>query len=222
MTAPSNREQLAGSLAVYLVADPEQSQRPLESDIEDALTAGVKAVQIRAKNLCDRDFFDLGQRLQVICRRHGALFIVNDRIDIALALGADGVHLGVQDVPLAVARHLVGEKALLGFSPETDDQVSTAAEQGADYIGVGPVFATSSKDDAYNPIGVAGVMRLVALSTLPVVGIGGITPTSAGDVIAAGAVGVAVIGAILRAPSAGEAAAALLEAVHLAKEMSHR
>ncbi len=220
MTASANHNQLAELLAVYVVADPEQSQRPLEHDIEDTLTAGVKAIQLRAKNLSDRDFFDLGQRLHVICRRHGALFLVNDRIDIALALAADGVHLGVKDLPLAVARQLVGETTLLGFSPEMDEQGSTAADQGADYIGVGPVFATSSKDDAYNPIGVAGVRRLAALSTLPVVGIGGITPASAGDVIAAGAVGVAVIGAVLRAPAAGEAAAALVASVHLAKEMS--
>jgi thiamine-phosphate diphosphorylase len=217
-----DHHSLSESLAVYLVADPEQSRRPLERDVDDALAAGVRTIQLRAKQLSDRNFFELGHHLRISCRSYGALFIVNDRIDIALALEADGVHLGVNDLPLPVARRLGGDQLIIGFSPETDEEAIAASEQGADYVGVGPVFVTSSKLDAFRPIGVAGVRRMAALSPVPLVGIGGITAITAGEVIAAGAAGIAVIGAVLRAPAAGPAAAALVNAVHTARLVGQR
>lgn len=206
-------EELARRLAVYLVADPEATKRDLVEDVVAAVDGGATAVQLRAKRLDDGDAWRLAIRLRQACRERGALFLVNDRVDLALASRADGVHLGLADLPLAMARWMAGPAFVIGYSPATVWQAADAARQSADYVGVGPVFATASKDDAGAPIGLDGVKERVAAAGLPTVGIGGITAENAAAVIGAGAVGVSVISAILGGSEPGTAAAELARAV---------
>lgn len=202
---------LAARLALYLVADPGQTAGDFIPAIKAALGNGVTAVQLRSKLGTDRQMLELAQNVAILCRAHGVLFLVNDRVDIALASGADGVHLGVDDLPVEDARRLLGPDSIIGFSPETDMQAQEARKRGADYLGVGPVVTTASKDDAGQPIGLDGLRRRVQLAGIPVIGIGGVTPANYHDVLATGAVGAAVISAILRAPDPGQATRAFRE-----------
>jgi thiamine-phosphate diphosphorylase len=145
----------------------------------------------------DREAIEIAGKLNNLCQLSRSLFVVNDRVDIALAVGAAGVHLGVDDMPLQDARRLSGSGVVIGYSPETDEQAASAAGRGADYLGIGPVFGTSSKSDAGDAIGLETLRRRVSLAGIPVVGIGGISPRNAAEVVEAGAVGVAVASAIL-------------------------
>lgn len=215
--ASGTTADLGARLALYLVADPDQTSRPLEDVVEDALAGGVTAVQLRAKSLPDRDVLWYARRLRDRCTAAGALFIINDRIDIALASGADGVHVGVGDLPVEDARALAGGKLIIGYSPETDEQGVSAADWGADYLGVGPVYGTATKTDAGDAIGLVTLGRRAHRAGIPVVGIGGITAANAAAVIEAGAEGVAVVSAILRADDARRAAADLAGVVRQAR-----
>lgn len=194
------REDLAAKLRLYLVADPDQSTHGLADAVEAALRGGVTAVQLRWKSATDRRLFEEARLLAALCQAHNALFFVNDRLDIALAAGADGAHLGVDDLPVEAARQLGGPGFLIGYSPETDAQATEAASAGVDYLGVGPVFGTSSKSDAGPSIGLETIKRRVGLAGIPVIGIGGIGATNARDIMRIGAAGVAVVSSILRSP----------------------
>ncbi len=198
-------------LRLYLVADPEHSDTPLVDAVESALAGGVTAVQLRAKSLTDRGMIDLGRQMREITARHGALLIVNDRVDIALAIHADGVHLGVTDLPPASARAIAPAGYLIGYSP--NDAADMAGTESADYYGIGPVFGTGSKADAGTALGLHAFADRVQGSPVPVVGIGGIDASNAGGVIERGATGVAVISAILRAPDPQDAAGRLRAAI---------
>jgi len=161
-----------------------------------ALDGGARMVQLRRKSASGRDLFEWALRIQALCREHGALFIVNDRVDIALAVHADGVHLGQQDMPVASARALLGPETLIGVSVSTPAEAASAAKEGADYLGVGHIFPTSSKDKPMPPIGTAAIRPIIEASELPVIAIGGIEVDNAAEVIKAGASGVAVISAV--------------------------
>lgn len=213
----SAREALAERLALYLIADPDVALSDLVATVEAAISGGATAVQLRAKRLTDREALALARALKERCDTAGTLFIVNDRLDLALAAGADGVHLGVDDLPIADARRLAGPNFVIGYSPETDEQTAGAKAAGADYLGVGAVFGTASKSDAGPPIGLGTLHRRVNLAGIPVIGIGGIGAREAGRIVSVGAVGVAVAGAILRAPNPEAAARALRDAVERAK-----
>ncbi len=210
-------DELAARLALYLVADPEATRRDLVADTIAALEGGVTAVQLRAKQGSDRELWELATRLRQVCQARSVLFIVNDRLDLALAVGADGVHLGLHDLPLAAARRIAGPRVLIGASPQTIADAVEAREQGADYVGAGPVFVTGSKADAGEPIGLDGLHDRALAAALPTVGIGGITIENAAAVIAAGAVGVSVISAILGAADPAAAARQLASAVAAAR-----
>lgn len=207
---------LPDRLRVCVIADPAQTDRGIMEIIRAALQGGATAIQLRSKSLLDRETFDLAQEVRLACDKHGALFIVNDRLDIALASGADGVHLGVDDLAIEAARQVAGDSFVIGYSPDSDEQAARAAERGASYLGVGPAFTTESKPDAGAPIGPALIGRRASLSGLPTMGIGGITPERVEPVIAAGACGVAVIGAVLHATDPRAATAALVRAVDAA------
>ena len=200
---------LADRLRLYLVADPDQTSGDFETAILAALRGGVTSVQLRWKSATDRELFARAATLCSYCRQFGALFFVNDRVDIALASGADGVHLGVDDLPIEAARAVGSPNLIFGFSPETDEQAVAAASRGASYLGVGPVYGTTSKADAGPAIGLNVIGQRAAETTLPIVGIGGISADNALAVIEAGAVGVAVVSAILRATDPERAARAL-------------
>ena len=206
--------RLRAALALYLVADPEQSASgDLVADTAAAITGGVTCVQLRAKHLSDFDALDLALPLASLCRRHGVPFLVNDRLDVALAVNADGLHVGLSDLPIPVVRRLGGERFLIGWSPETTEQAATSGAIGADYVGLGPVFPTGSKTDAGVAIGLDGLAARVAAAGIPTVGIGGISVVSAASVIRAGADGIAVISAILRNVDPQAAATALWRVV---------
>lgn len=176
------------------------------------MAGGITAIQLRAKGWTDLQLYDAGTRLRALCRDSGVLLVINDRVDIALAVDADGVHLGIDDLPVGEARRLLGQVGIIGYSPEGDDDRKAAEEAGASYLGIGPVYTTGTKSDAGAAIGPGGLQRVVDQTGLPVIGIGGITAERAQDVIAAGAVGVAVVGDVFLATDPEAAARRLAEA----------
>ena len=211
------RTELRDRLSVYYVADPEQTDRDFLALFDDALAGGVASLQLRAKRMGGRDMYDLALALSERCRAAGTLFFVNDRVDIAVAADADGVHVGMHDLPLEATRLLVGRNMLIGFSPLAMADVITAKSGGADYVGLGPVFGTTSKADAQPELGLFALAEQAAAAGVPSVGIGGIDVANAGSVIRAGVDGVAVISAIQSAPNVKQAAESLAVAVNLAK-----
>ncbi len=200
---------LAGRLALYVIV----SGSTPPAVVQNILAAGAGTIQFREKSLPLPAQVEAAKRLRALCHAAGALFLVNDRVDLALATGADGVHLGQEDLPVGEARRLLGPGAVIGATCETAAEAAHATAAGADYIGTGPVYATPSKADAGAPYGPAVVSRVVAATPLPVVGIGGIGPGGAAPVIQAGACGVAVISAVVGAPDPGAAARAIRQEV---------
>lgn len=198
---------LTRSLRLYLVADPDQCGGQLLPAVEAALRGGVTAVQLRARSVTDRELCQLGHELRAITSLRGVPLLVNDRVDIAHAIDGDGVHLGVHDLSPAHARRISPRGFVIGYSPSGPDDETCV---GADYLGIGPVYATASKADAGDPLGIETFRARVAGAPLPVVGIGGIHERNAADVVRAGAVGVAVISSILRHPDPEHAARTLL------------
>ncbi|MGB9930997.1 thiamine phosphate synthase [Haloarcula amylolytica] len=202
---------------VYLVTQASLSAgRTTDELVADAIAGGVGVVQLREKDRSARERYELGQELRELTREAGVTFIVNDRVDIAQALDADGVHLGDDDLPVSAARDLLGDDALIGRSVSTVEDAREAAAAGADYLGVGAVFATGSKDDIDDDEHAVGTDRVAAIADavdIPFVGIGGITAENATEVVQAGADGVAVITAITQADDPAAAAANLVDAV---------
>lgn len=211
----SRDSRLADRLALIVVTDAACGEgRELVEVVRAALAGGAPAVQLRAKHESTREMVELAIRLAEETRRAGALLFVNDRLDVALAAGVDGVHLGDDDLPLPLARRITPAGFLIGRSVATPDEAMQAVRDGADYLGVGPVFATLSKADAGEAIGAGGVDAVCAAAgRVPVVGIGGIDAANAREVAGAGAAGVAVIRSVMLATDPRAAAAALLRAV---------
>lgn len=205
---------LSDRLSLYVIISGSTSPGVLEA----VLQAGCRIIQFREKRLPFPAQVEVASRARELCQRYGALFLVNDRVDLALAVGADGVHLGQEDMPVAVARRLLGPAALIGGTCETEEEAQKAEAAGADYIGTGPVYATPSKADAGEPYGPDVVRRVSGATRLPVVGIGGIGLGGAAPVIEAGACGVSVISAVVGAPDPGRAARAILDEVQRAKQ----
>jgi thiamine-phosphate pyrophosphorylase len=201
---------------LYLVTSPvSEAGGSLEAMVEAAVRAGVRLVQYRAKEADDALRFRQARALQQICARQGALFLVNDRVDLALAVEADGVHLGQGDLPPAVARRLLGPERLIGRSTHSLDQLRQAVSDGCDYVGVGPVYATPTKPGRA-AVGLDYVRQAAAESPIPFFAIGGIDESSLPPVLAAGARGVAVVRAITAASDPGAASLTLLQALEVA------
>ena len=200
----------------YLVTAASRSAgRSTPTVVAGALDGGIDAVQLRDKAATARERYRTGQRLRELTAEAGVPLIVNDRVDLAAAVDADGVHLGQSDLPVAVARERLGGSAVVGVSASTVGEAREAAAAGADYIGVGAVYGTDSKDVSGDRDGI-GTDRLAAVADavdLPVVGIGGVDASNAGPVVDAGATGVAVLSAITTAPEPAAATRALREAV---------
>lgn len=184
---------------LYAVLDPEQvGGRDAAAVLQDLLAGGAQWLQLRVKALAPRDFLELARTVRTETRRRGCKLIVNDRVDIALACDADGVHLGQEDLPLAAGRKLVGSR-IIGISTHDLDQAREAEQNGADYIGFGPMFGTATKDTGYAARGVAMLRQIRAGVTLPIVAIGGINEQNVRQVWQAGAESAAIISDILRA-----------------------
>lgn len=204
--------RLRVALRLIVITDPAlAAPRPVEWVVEEALEAGARAIQLREKGASAREFLARGRALRELTRAHDALLFVNDRFDLALAVEADGVHLGPHDLPVEVVRKVAPEGFLIGHSTDRVEVAREAVEAGADYIGCGTVLPTPTKKDAGDAIGIDGLERVAREVTVPVVGIGGITPLVARDIAErSGAAGVAVIGAVMAAPDPGAVVRALL------------
>ena len=175
-----------------------------------ALQAGAPAIQLRDKSATARDLLAQAESLRALTRTHDALLFINDRLDVALAARADGVHLGPDDIPLAAARAAGDDDFLIGVSTDDPERARRAQTDGADYIGCGAVFGTRSKDVGGEAIGVGQLERVVRAVDIPVIGIGGIDAHNVAQVAAAGAAGAAVIGAVMQAADIEAAVKALL------------
>jgi thiamine-phosphate diphosphorylase len=200
------------SLRAYLVTDVRAgSVERMVAICEAAIAGGITTVQLRAKGWTDAAILEAANRLRRLTSETGTQFIVNDRVDIALASRADGVHLGVDDLPVSVARQLLPAGAVIGYSPETPEDRIRAERDGADYLGIGPVFGSVTKDDAGPALGLEEFAVRVRASNVPAIGIGGIDIARARSVIDAGAVGVALVGAVFFADDPKAAARELVK-----------
>ncbi|WP_226022129.1 thiamine phosphate synthase [Halomicrobium salinisoli] len=208
--------------SVYLVTQGSRSRdRTTPEVVRAAVDGGVGVVQLREKVLPARRRYELGREVRRITREADVPLIVNDRVDLAQALSADGVHLGDDDLPVSVARDILGADAVIGRSVSFVDDARAAEEAGADYLGVGAIYATGSKDDIPDDEYAVGPERVAAIAeavSIPIVGIGGITPDTAAPVVAAGADGVAVITAITDADDPETATRDLKSAVDGARK----
>ena len=187
------------NFGVYLVTDAGLSgDRSTPEIVEAAVAGGVDVVQLREKGTTARERYELGTDLRALTRDAGVPLIVNDRIDLAAAVDADGVHLGDDDLPVSVARERLGPDAIVGRSVSTPSAAREAEAAGADYLGVGAVYGTDSKDTSpeQSNVGLDRIRAVREATDLPFVGIGGVTPENAAAVVEAGADGVAVISAI--------------------------
>jgi thiamine-phosphate pyrophosphorylase len=200
--------------SVYLVTDPLLvGGRPLTEVVAAAVRGGVRVVQYRDKEASTREMVVMAAELAAVCRRMGAWFLVNDRLDVALAVDAAGVHVGQDDMPVATARRLLGPDKLLGVSVHNEAEIRQAELDGADHVSLSPIFATPTKPDHQSPLGLEGVRRLSGLAHIPVIAIGGIHVGNAAEVIRAGARGICVVSAIIAAPDPELAARELKGAV---------
>jgi len=203
-------------LKVYFIMGSVNCKRKPADVLEEAIAGGITLFQYREKGaraLTGEEKWRLGKELQAICQKHHIPFIVNDDVDLAIELDADGVHIGQEDEPADLVRKKIGDK-ILGVSAHTFEEAERAIAQGADYIGVGPIFSTKTKEDAKKAQGpqIISSMRNQDIA-IPIVGIGGINSENAGQVVANGADGVAVISAISYADDVKKSAAKLKQTV---------
>ncbi len=201
---------------VYVIADGEARGRSHREIAEAAILGGATAVQLRMKEKPARVIIETARAIAPLCRAAGVTFVLNDRVDVALAAGADGVHVGQEDLPATDARRLLGRGRVLGVSAATEAEAAAAWHGGADYLGVGAVYATGTKADAGPPVGLDRIRAVARAVPLPVIGIGGITVENAAAVLRAGAAGVAVITAVTLADDMVAATRRLREQVDAA------
>ncbi len=196
--------------ALYLVTDQALARgRAVVDVVRAAVAGGVTIVQVREKALAVRAFVTLAHELHAWLAPRGVPLIVNDRLDVALATGAEGVHVGQDDMPVDTARRLIGSDRILGVSVSSVEEARAAEAQGADYLGVSPIFPTPTKTDAPQPTGLEGLARIRRATRLPLVGIGGVNEHNAAEVVGAGADGIAVVSAIMSADDPRAAAGEL-------------
>ena len=183
---------------LYVVTDSDLSKGRTDAEVARlAYEGGADAVQLRMKHSDGREMLEQAMEIRKVADEFCKFFFVNDRVDIAMASGADGVHLGQSDIPLEVARDLMGETAIIGISVDNVDQAIAAAEGGADYIGIGSIFNTSTKPDAKQGVGLGAIYEIREAVDIPIVAIGGINRGNIQDVVRAGADAAAVVSAVV-------------------------
>jgi len=180
---------------LHVITDNRFGRDP-RSAVPVALEGGADVIQVRVKGWTDRDLLELAEQVAAWCQPYGAACIVNDRVDVALAAGADGVHLGAEDLPVSVARRLLGPDALVGGTARDAATARALVAAGASYLGVGPCFATVTKTGLPDPIGLAGVAAVAAAVDVPIIAIGGVGADQIAELRAVGAYGVAVVDAV--------------------------
>ena len=205
--------------SLYLVTDRRLSLgRSTVEVVAAAVSGGVTCVQLREKHCSTREFLEEARRVRELLVGTGVPLIINDRLDVALAVAADGVHLGQNDMHISDARRLVGERLVIGISAESVADAIRAEAEGADYIGVSPVFTTPTKMDTAPPLGLEGLREIRRAVSLPLVAIGSIRHDNVAEVLRAGADGLAVVSAIVSAPCPRTAAAALRQQIAFTRE----
>jgi thiamine-phosphate pyrophosphorylase len=201
------------SLELYLVTDKYLAgSQPLTAIVHDAIQGGATFVQYREKSLATRAMIEQALALHNVCKATHTPFVINDRVDVALAVRADGVHLGQDDMSAADARRILGPNAIIGVSVRSVQEAADAFESQADYVAANGVWDTSTKTDHGHALGLEALRDLVRSSTLPLVAIGGINETNAKLIASTGAKGIAVVSAVMTAPSARNACFSLLRA----------
>jgi thiamine-phosphate pyrophosphorylase len=199
---------------LYLVTDRDLSLgRPLEDVVLQAVKGGVSFVQLREKRASTRFFVEEAERIKGLLAPYGVPLLINDRVDVALAIGADGIHLGQDDMPYPKARALLGPQAIIGLSLETIEQVQEAEDYDVDYVSLSPIFETPTKPDTRGSWGLEGLARARTISRHPLVAIGGLNAANAESVILAGADCIAVVSAICSAANPQKAAQALIRVI---------
>ncbi|MBU3007766.1 thiamine phosphate synthase [Cobetia amphilecti] len=194
-------------LSLYLVTDPALcAERGLEATVMAAVRGGVSVVQLRDKHASDEEMIAQAIRLKALLDEYEVPLIINDRIEVALASGADGLHIGQSDGDPVEARRRLGEDALIGLSVQTLEQLKAVDVERIDYLGLGPVYATPTKPDHAAPLGIEGLTQLVRSSPLPTVAIGGISLANAGEVMTSATDGLAVVSALCSAEDPAAAA----------------
>lgn len=202
---------------LYVVTDRKLAHgRSHEVVASAAVAGGARVIQLRDKEMTTRELIDTGLRLKEIVHRAGGILIINDRVDVALAIDADGVHLGQEDMPPRLGRKMLGREKVIGVSVSTVEEAISAEKDGADYLGASAIFATPTKIDAA-PIGIEGLRRICESVRIPVVAIGGMNKGNVEQVIRAGAAGIAVVSAVVSAPDVSAAALELLQEVRRVK-----
>ena len=208
----------AYSFYLYLVTDRALSLgRPLEDVVTQALRGGVTMLQLREKVCSTLEFVELAQRIKNITQSFNVPLIINDRIDVALAVDADGVHLGQSDMPYATARSLLGPDKIIGLSVESVEHARAAEELDVDYLGVSPIYFTPTKTDLTVELGLIGLKQIKAISRHPLVAIGGMNARTLADAVRAGADGIAVVSAICSAKNPQRAAEDLARLIQTTK-----
>ena len=196
---------------LYVVTDRQLTGgRPLRLVVEAALRGGTRAFQLREKDLSPRELYPLALEMRQLSQTYGARLLINDRVDVALAVDADGVHLTTTSLPASIARRVLGPERLIGVSTHTLTEAQAAADEGADFLVFGPVFFTPSKAAYGEPVGLDALRAVQAAVNVPVLAIGGIKKANLDQVLAAGANGIAVISAIISADDAMAASQDLL------------
>jgi len=182
---------------LYFIADARPNTHPdsLLRNMAEALEGGARLIQYRDKINTRRTMYENAKKMREMTLEHHALFLINDQVDLALAVGADGVHLGQSDLPLRVGRSLLGKSAVIGISTHTLSEAIQAEKDGADYIGLGPIFKTSTKTDAKAPVGIDAITTVKRAIHIPLYAIGGIQFSDLPKIFAAGADGIAAISA---------------------------
>ncbi len=211
----SSRNKIGFDL--YLIADTGLLQKDLISSVRRSIDGGVKAVQLRGKNLPAREILRIGERLRLLTSEYSVKLFINDRIDVAMILGADGVHLGQNGLPVGIVRKILGDSLIIGVSTHSLKEAKDAERGGADFITFGPIFATPSKVVYGPPVGLRRLVNLTGRIKIPVFAIGGINMDRIQDVMKKGANGVAVISAILNSESVYDAAASMLNELRLCR-----
>ncbi len=201
---------------LYLVTDRQFAKETdslsfLLKTVKSAIKGGVTVVQYREKKLPTRKMLEEAEELKKLCKSQGVLFLVNDRIDIALAVDADGVHLGQDDMPAHITRKLLGKSKVIGITVHNEEELKNAENEEIDYVSFAPVFATSTKPDHQTPLGIEKLKELASMTNLPVVAIGGINKDNAHQVFQTGVNGICVVSAIMGAQDPEKATRELLK-----------
>lgn len=198
---------------LYFITDSRLSRQGIAADAQQVIEAGCAIVQYREKEKETGEMVAEAKQIAALCKENKILFLINDRVDVALAVEADGVHLGQQDMPCAIARKLLGKNKTIGLTVHSVEEAIEAQRQGVDYVSVSPIFATETKPDAGKPVGIELIKEIKEKVSLPVVAIGGINEQNLRQVLEAGADAVAIISAIVCSKNVRETARRIVKAL---------